>query len=204
MVYEKYVAPLVQSACKGWNTTVLAYGATSSGKSYTMQGVPGDEGIIPRALEDVFTYIDNSLKDGSTETIFSAHISFVELYNGKFRQLLEDEDQIASKTFCCSKQENRESSKVEVRETKGGKVYLVGGSSLKRPVINLEEVLQACCNHTFIYTSVLTFRMLFIMLYSYLIIGKDAGVCRKPQKGNTCYRLQCSFKPQSCYTDHIY
>ncbi len=106
-----------------------------------MQGVPGDEGIIPRALEDVFKNVDNSLKGGSSDTVFSAHISFVELYNGKFRQLLEDEDHNTSKTFCCSKQENREASKIEVRETKSGSVYLIGGPNLKRPVTNLQEVI---------------------------------------------------------------
>ena len=57
----------------GYNTTVLAYGQTSSGKSYTMgsEGVGGaagwdrggeelDEsaGIIPRAMKDLFQQIE--------------------------------------------------------------------------------------------------------------------------------------------------
>ena len=55
----------------GYNTTVLAYGQTSSGKSYTMgsEGVGGTvgwdgggederDGIIPRALKDLFQQIE--------------------------------------------------------------------------------------------------------------------------------------------------
>ncbi len=143
VVYDKYVASLVQSACRGWNATVFAYGCTSSGKSYTMQGVPGDEGIIPRALEDVFRHVDSILQSGSSDMVFSAHISFVELYNGKFRQLLEDKDRKGSKNRCCSsKLENGDIEvKIEVRESKNGDAYLIGGTNLRRPVTNLQEVI---------------------------------------------------------------
>ncbi len=109
-----------------------------------MQGVPGDEGIVPRALEDVFKHVNDALQHGeSSDMAFSAHISFVELYNGRFRQLLEDEeDHTGCKSCCpCSKHENREAAKIEVRENKGRDAYLVGGPNLRRPVTNLQEVI---------------------------------------------------------------
>ncbi len=43
---------------EGYNGTILAYGQTSSGKTYTMQGNIEDndyQGIIPRMIKQVFT-----------------------------------------------------------------------------------------------------------------------------------------------------
>lgn len=37
--------------------TLLAYGQTASGKTHTIMGDPSDEGIIPRALRDLFVNI---------------------------------------------------------------------------------------------------------------------------------------------------
>lgn len=39
--------------------TIFAYGQTSSGKTFTMQGDTADPGIIPRAVNDVFESIRN-------------------------------------------------------------------------------------------------------------------------------------------------
>ena len=69
-VYETCLLPSVTACLDGYNTTVLAYGQTSSGKSYTMgsEGVigggwveeEGEEraGIIPRTLKDLFQGIE--------------------------------------------------------------------------------------------------------------------------------------------------
>ena len=41
----------------GWNGTILAYGQTSSGKTFTMQGVLMQEelkGIVPRLVQEIF------------------------------------------------------------------------------------------------------------------------------------------------------
>lgn len=38
--------------------TLLAYGQTASGKTHTIMGDQSDEGIIPRALKDLFVNID--------------------------------------------------------------------------------------------------------------------------------------------------
>ena len=41
--------PLVESTIEGFNTCVLAYGQTGTGKTYTMMGGDGEEeGLIPR------------------------------------------------------------------------------------------------------------------------------------------------------------
>ena len=41
--------------------TVFAYGQTNSGKTYTMQGTDNEPGMIPRAVDDVFAYIEQVL-----------------------------------------------------------------------------------------------------------------------------------------------
>ncbi|CAN0513780.1 unnamed protein product, partial [Ectocarpus sp. 8 AP-2014] len=55
-VYSETTAQLVQGLFEGRDGVVFAYGATNSGKSYSIWG-PGDEaneGVIPRALRDVY------------------------------------------------------------------------------------------------------------------------------------------------------
>lgn len=46
---------LMQSAIDGFNVCVFAYGQTGSGKTYTIQGQEDNPGIVPRALEELFT-----------------------------------------------------------------------------------------------------------------------------------------------------
>ena len=37
-VFEVVARPVIESVFEGWNGTILAYGQTSSGKTFTMQG----------------------------------------------------------------------------------------------------------------------------------------------------------------------
>lgn len=46
---------LMQSAIDGFNVCVFAYGQTGSGKTYTIQGDQEQPGIVPRALEELFS-----------------------------------------------------------------------------------------------------------------------------------------------------
>ncbi|KIK26563.1 hypothetical protein PISMIDRAFT_8906 [Pisolithus microcarpus 441] len=58
--------PLVQDLLDGQNGLLFAYGATNSGKTYTVQGgsKPGSAGILPRALDVLFNSIDDLHSDG--------------------------------------------------------------------------------------------------------------------------------------------
>ncbi|CAG2109631.1 unnamed protein product [Medioppia subpectinata] len=60
-VYETCGLPVVKRFLGGQNGLLFAYGITSSGKSYTMQGSPVNPGIIPRALNTVFEVIGHKL-----------------------------------------------------------------------------------------------------------------------------------------------
>lgn len=73
-IYETCVRPLVQRfAESGESVTVLAYGQTGTGKTYTMGTHPDSKGIIPRAITDIFNLLSNttslSEEDRSTHEI---------------------------------------------------------------------------------------------------------------------------------------
>lgn len=77
---------LVSEALLGYNNTVLAYGQTSSGKTYTMMGEEGEEaGIIPRLASELF---DRLAGVASEHNQLSVKVSFVEIYRERLRDLL--------------------------------------------------------------------------------------------------------------------
>ena len=51
------------NSLEGYNATIMAYGQTGTGKSYTMEGFKynnknPERGIIPRAIEEIFHFIE--------------------------------------------------------------------------------------------------------------------------------------------------
>jgi len=66
-VYENTAKPAVLSSLEGYNATLLAYGQTGTGKTHTMKGFQytgqhPERGIVPRAMEEIFHYIENYQK----------------------------------------------------------------------------------------------------------------------------------------------
>ena len=89
-VYEFGVKEIIESVLSGYNGTVLAYGQTASGKTYTMQGIVDDDqtmGIIPRMINHVFSFIYES----PPENEFMVKVSMIEIYQEKIRDLIETE-----------------------------------------------------------------------------------------------------------------
>ncbi|PNH03266.1 Kinesin-like protein Klp68D [Tetrabaena socialis] len=64
----------------GYNAAIIAYGQTGTGKTHTMEGaMEGPErGIIPRTVEDIFTYIVNDPEPTSKYLVRS---SYLQIYN---------------------------------------------------------------------------------------------------------------------------
>ena len=89
-VYLQTIHPVVETVLQGYNATIFAYGQSGTGKTYTMCGnldKPDELGIIPNALNHIFTTISEWQ---SEKMEYSVKASFVELYNGKCRDLLVD------------------------------------------------------------------------------------------------------------------
>jgi kinesin family protein 5 len=80
----KIIEPIVDSVSNGYNATIFAYGASGSGKTYTMFGTDEHMGIIPRVCEGIFRSGVNS------NATLDKHIkfSFIEIYNDRMRDLL--------------------------------------------------------------------------------------------------------------------
>ncbi|XAR72777.1 Plus-end-directed kinesin ATPase [Bertholletia excelsa] len=84
VVYEVAARPVVQAAMDGVNGTVFAYGVTSSGKTHTMHGDQNFPGIIPLAIKDVFSIIQDT-----PGREFLLRVSYLEIYNEVINDLLD-------------------------------------------------------------------------------------------------------------------
>ena len=85
-VYLKTTKPLVDSVLQGYNATVFAYGATGSGKTYTMEGlhdVPEQRGVIPNSFEHIFSHIAKSENQQ-----YLVRASYLEIYMEDVKDLL--------------------------------------------------------------------------------------------------------------------
>ncbi|KAJ3675657.1 hypothetical protein LUZ60_004699 [Juncus effusus] len=88
MVYDLNVKSIIQAAINGFNGTAFAYGQTSSGKTYTMNGSEKDPGIIPLAIKDIFDTVHTTM-----EREFLIRVSYMEIYNEEINDLLKLENQ---------------------------------------------------------------------------------------------------------------
>ncbi|XP_024531534.1 kinesin-like protein KIN-1 [Selaginella moellendorffii] len=86
-VFDFVALPIVQDAMNAINGTVLAYGQTGAGKTFSMEGTddPGQEGILPRVARWIFQYIETA--DPVYEFIIK--LSMVEIYLERIRDLLD-------------------------------------------------------------------------------------------------------------------
>ena len=91
-IYLKSAKPSIKSILEGYNSTILAYGQTGTGKTYTMEGftlIPFDEkrGLVPRVVEDIFSCINDHEKNNK-EIKFSIRASYLQIYNEYISDLL--------------------------------------------------------------------------------------------------------------------
>ncbi|XP_019186862.1 PREDICTED: kinesin-like protein KIN-10B isoform X1 [Ipomoea nil] len=80
-IFHKEVSHLIPGVFRGYNATVFAYGATGSGKTYTMQGSAEIPGLMPLAMSSILSICQST---GSTVAI-----SYYEIYMDKCYDLLE-------------------------------------------------------------------------------------------------------------------
>ncbi|CAG7729427.1 unnamed protein product [Allacma fusca] len=63
-VFEECVQPIVESFFSGDSCLIFSYGATNSGKTFTMQGYGTQFGIVPRTLDHIFNFLEDKLYTG--------------------------------------------------------------------------------------------------------------------------------------------
>nr|CBN82114.1 Kinesin-like protein KIF9 [Dicentrarchus labrax] len=84
--YARVCRRVVLGALDGYNGTVMCFGQTGAGKTYTITGSTESykqRGIIPRALQEVFQEVEKR-----TEHAFSVYLSYLEIYNETLVDLL--------------------------------------------------------------------------------------------------------------------
>ncbi|KAG2390285.1 Kinesin-like protein [Vigna angularis] len=117
-VYELLAKDIIHSALDGFNGTAFAYGQTSSGKTFTMNGSETDAGVIPRAVRDIFATIETV-----SDREFLIRVSYMEIYNEEINDLLVVENQ-----------------KLQIHESLERGVFVSG---LKEEIVNnAEQVLN--------------------------------------------------------------
>jgi len=154
-VFEE-VRPVIQSAIDGVNVCIIAYGATGSGKTFTIHGneimesavntsngggshqkLSNSRGVLPRAAEELFKHLhDNNiwntlplqggLSDGASSDTYSITCSMIELYMDDIIDLLLPP--------------STKRKRLELREHPTGGMFVQGVS--EHPVSNAEELLS--------------------------------------------------------------
>lgn len=77
---------VVKTTMEGYHGVVFAYGQTSAGKTHSIHGGQDDPGMIPRAVQAMFEYIENT-----TDRDFLIRVSYMEIYNEIINDLLDPE-----------------------------------------------------------------------------------------------------------------
>ncbi|XP_063458364.1 kinesin-like protein KIF9 isoform X3 [Pan paniscus] len=86
LIYETVAKDVVSQALDGYNGTIMCYGQTGAGKTYTMMGATENykhRGILPRAVQQVFRMIE----ERPTHAI-TVRVSYLEIYNESLFDLL--------------------------------------------------------------------------------------------------------------------
>ncbi|GFS44131.1 P-loop containing nucleoside triphosphate hydrolases superfamily protein [Actinidia rufa] len=117
-VYELLTKDIIHAAVEGFNGTAFAYGQTSSGKTFTMNGSENDPGIIHLAVKDIFTKIQMT-----NDREFLIRVSYMEIYNEEINDLFAVENQ-----------------KLQIHESLERGVFVAG---LREEIVNsAEQVLK--------------------------------------------------------------
>ncbi|KAG6854726.1 hypothetical protein C0991_002439 [Blastosporella zonata] len=137
--YDLFVStakPLVSRFVEGFNCTILAYGQTSSGKTFTMTGIDLDAdpvdpnngmGIIPRAVSNIFSSAKQLKEERGGTWNYSVKGSFIEIYNEDLIDLLSLDDLGGRR-------------EVQIREDKDG--HIIWGGLREVNVRNAPEVMS--------------------------------------------------------------
>ena len=87
-IFNVVAKPLINGALEGINGTLFCYGQTSSGKTYTMEGIHNDPklmGVIPRMMEYIFIIIEKA----NSDIEYSVKCQYYQIYNEKIQDLLD-------------------------------------------------------------------------------------------------------------------
>ncbi|GLD98619.1 hypothetical protein PINS_up007336 [Pythium insidiosum] len=82
LLFQREIQPAIAKVLDGINTTVFAYGATGTGKTFTMEGNKRNLGMIPRSVKRLFEVAAES------QRFCQLDMSYLEIYNDRVLDLL--------------------------------------------------------------------------------------------------------------------
>lgn len=115
-IFNKEVSPLIPDLVSGCNSTVFAYGATGSGKTYTMQGENELPGLVHLSMSRIL-----GMCQGTTSRV---EMSYYEIYMDRCYDLLEPK-----------------AEEITVLEDKCGQIHLKGLARV--PINTMSEFHEA-------------------------------------------------------------
>ena len=122
-LFEEFALPAITHFLKGFNSTVIAYGQTGTGKTYTMQGMlmkePENWGLIQRSIN----YLLQPGNDQWKVQGWSLKVSYCQIYMENISDLLD----ISSKSL-------------QLREDPTSGTYIEGLSSFE--VIDIDQIIN--------------------------------------------------------------
>ncbi|KAL4569280.1 hypothetical protein LXL04_024916 [Taraxacum kok-saghyz] len=128
-VYEFLARPIVRDAVNSINGTIITYGQTGAGKTFTMEGaniLEADNrkmGLLPRVVDELF----NAINICGETTSYKIKLSMVEIYMERVRDL-----------FDLSK------DNIQIKEHKGNGILLSGVTEIL--ILDGEEALKNLCS----------------------------------------------------------
>ena len=117
-IYKYTSSNLIKQVLEGYNATIFAYGATGTGKTYTMLGSGSNVGIMIRAIRDLFQLINNN-----NDKKYIIKISYIEIYNEIIKDLLQNN----------INKNNNSNSVIELRNDPKKGMFLQGAEYIKVP-----------------------------------------------------------------------
>lgn len=136
-------APFVEAPLDGLNACIFTYGQTGSGKTHTMLGTAEEPGVVRRACARLF-----AAADARPEAEFQLSVTYVELYNNEFKDLLAPDNQPdRRRALPIELEAARKRRPIALHElpTAAGQppsVYLSGSETLRTPVRSADELLE--------------------------------------------------------------
>ncbi|NWW74026.1 KI21B protein, partial [Climacteris rufus] len=140
-IYTTCMGKLIEGCFEGYNATVLAYGQTGAGKTYTM-GTGFDlsiseeeQGIIPRAISHLFSGIEERKRAAQSRGVaapeFKVSAQFLELYNEEILDLFDSTRDPDAR---------HRKSNIKIHEDASGSIYTTGVTS--RLISSQDELIQ--------------------------------------------------------------
>ncbi|NXM91930.1 KI21B protein, partial [Oenanthe oenanthe] len=140
-IYSTCMGKLIEGCFEGYNATVLAYGQTGAGKTYTMgtgfdMSISEEEqGIIPRAIGHLFSGIEERKRAARSQGVaapeFKVSAQFLELYNEEILDLFDSTRDPDAR---------HRKSNIKIHEDASGSIYTTGVTS--RLISSQDELIQ--------------------------------------------------------------